>query len=96
MRSAVARSIGSHSRTTEVWVALQQRRVGVAGSEAPKELYMRSCRARNWDSAASSLAMFWPTVMSTMLPEEMLGGSRMDGNSICARGRQLSECQMEA
>lgn len=37
MRSAVASSMGSHSRTTEVWVALRQRRIGTDGSEAPKE-----------------------------------------------------------
>jgi hypothetical protein len=30
--------------------------------------------------------------MSTMLPDEMSGGSRMDGNSICARG-QPGECR---
>lgn len=38
MRSAVASWMGSHSRTTEVWVALRQRRMGVVGSEAPNEL----------------------------------------------------------
>ncbi len=81
-RSAVASWTGSHSRTTEVWVALRQRRTGVAGSESPKELKMRSCRARNLVSSVLSLVEFWATLMSTMLPEEMLGGRRMEGNSI--------------
>jgi hypothetical protein len=38
MRLAVARWMGSHSRTTEVCVALRHVRTGVAGSSAPKEL----------------------------------------------------------
>src|SRR5690348_11218910 len=46
---------------------------------------MWSWRARNERSAAASLVAFWETAMSTMLPEEMLGGSRMDGNSIYSR-----------
>jgi hypothetical protein len=29
-----------------------------------------------------------PTSMSTMLPDEMSGGSRMDGNSICVGGHK--------
>lgn len=82
MRSAVASSMGSHSRTTEVWVAFRQRRTGAVGSEAPKELKMRSWRARKLCSWASSLPQLRETAMSTMLPEVMLGGSRMDGNSI--------------
>ena len=32
---AVAREMGSHSRTTEVWVALRQRRMGVLGECRP-------------------------------------------------------------
>lgn len=43
---------------------------------------MRSCRARNFCSSADSLVVFCETLMSTMLPDEMLGGSRIDGNSI--------------
>lgn len=50
---------------------------------------MRSCRARNRCSSAVSLLVFCETVMSTMLPDEMLGGRRMEGNSIWARTRQL-------
>jgi hypothetical protein len=38
MMSAVASSIGSHSRTTDVWVAFRQRRTGADGSDSPKEL----------------------------------------------------------
>lgn len=82
IKSAVASSMGSHSRTTEVWVALRQLRTGVTGSEAPKALKMRSWSALNFCSSADSLAVFWATVMSTMLPDEMLGGRRMEGNSI--------------
>jgi len=37
MTSAVANSMGSHSSTTEVWVAFRQRRTGAAGSASPKE-----------------------------------------------------------
>lgn len=74
--------MGSHSRTTDVWVALRQRRTGAAGSDSPKEEKMESWRAVKavWDF--SSEAKLRATVMSTMLPEEMLGGSRMEGNSI--------------
>ena len=38
MQSAVASSIGSHSSTTEVWVAFLQRRTGERGSDSPKEV----------------------------------------------------------
>jgi hypothetical protein len=38
MMSAVASSIGSHSRTTDVCVAFRQRRIGAEGSDSPKEL----------------------------------------------------------
>ena len=44
---------------------------------------MESCRARK---AAWDLDSDWrlrETVMSTILPEEMLGGRRIEGNSIC-------------
>lgn len=34
-RDAVARSIGSHSRTREVWVALRRRRTGGVGVLMP-------------------------------------------------------------
>ena len=34
-RSAVASCIGSHSKTTEVWVALRQRRTGAEGEVLP-------------------------------------------------------------
>ena len=37
-RSAVARSMGSHSKTTEVWVALRQRSTGGEGDCWPKVL----------------------------------------------------------
>ena len=67
-------------------MALRQRSTGVAGSPAPKEAYIWSCRAANRLSASASELWLRATVMSTMEPEAMLGGSRIDGNSICGRG----------
>lgn len=67
-------------------MALRQRSTGVAGSPAPKEAYIWSCSAANRLSASASELWLRATVMSTMEPEAMLGGSRMDGNSICGRG----------
>lgn len=43
---------------------------------------MLSWRARKADWDFCSEMKFRDTVMSTMLPEEMLGGRRMEGNSI--------------
>lgn len=80
--SAVARSIGSHSSTTDVCVALRQRRTGAEGSNLPKEAYTASCRAMKEACDSFSESKLRETVMSTMLPEEILGGRRMDGNSI--------------
>lgn len=74
--------MGSHSRTTLVWVALRQRRLGALGSAAPRALKILSWRARKARSASSSEATLRATVTSTMEPEEMSGGRRMDGNSI--------------
>jgi len=78
-----ARTIESHSRTTEVWVALRQRRTGGEGEEEPNS--ERSC---DWSDvkalvARSSAVKLRATLTSTMLPEVMSGGRRMDGNSIC-------------
>jgi hypothetical protein len=53
------------------------------GSDAPKELKMASWRATKEDWDFCSEPKLRDTVMSTMLPEEMLGGRRMEGNSIC-------------
>lgn len=55
----------------------------MTGSAAPNALNMRSCRAANRLSAADSAASLRATVMSTMEPEAMLGGRRIEGNSIC-------------
>lgn len=77
-------------------MALRQRRLGVTGCEAPKALKMRSCSARNLASAAASLEVFCETAMSTMLPEEMLGGRRMEGNSIWESQRGGSNSHMLA
>jgi hypothetical protein len=82
MQSAVASSIGSHSRTTEVCVAFLQRKTGGVGSASPNEAKIASWRARKavWDFCSE--LKFRDTVISTILPEEMFGGRRMDGNSI--------------
>lgn len=45
---------------------------------------MASCRAMKAFWAFCSELKFRDTVMSTMLPEEMLGGRRIEGNSICS------------
>lgn len=82
MMSAVARLMRSHSRTTDVWVALRQRRTGSVGFEVPKEAWILSWRAANRLSDSASASLFLATVMSTMEPDTMLGGSRMEGNSI--------------
>ena len=81
--SAVACSIGSHSSTTEVCVAFRHRRTGGAGSDSPNEEKIESWRAVKaaWDFCSE--AKLRETVMSTMLPEEILGGRRIEGNSIC-------------
>lgn len=80
--SAVAMSIGSHSRTTDVCVALRQRRMGGEGSRSPKVRRMLDCSAWNLAAAADSVSALRVTSMSTMLPEEMSGGRRIEGNSI--------------
>ena len=74
--------MGSHSRTTDVWVALRQRRTGGEGEEMPKVVRMEFCNAEKDFCAEASEAVFRATVISTMLPEEIEGGRRMDGNSI--------------
>ena len=82
MRFAVASSTGFHSRTTLVCVALRHRREGVDGSAAPKHAYIWSCNARKERSVAASEVLLRATVMSTIEPDEMSGGRRMEGNSI--------------
>lgn len=85
MISAVATSIWSHSSTTDVCVAFLQRRTGAVGSDAPKELKIASWRAMNEDCDFCSEVKLRETVISTMLPEEMFGGRRIEGNSICGQ-----------
>ena len=74
--------MGSHSRTTDVWVALRQRRTGGEGEEMPKVVRMEFWSAEKDFWAAASEARLRATVISTILPEEIEGGRRMDGNSI--------------
>lgn len=81
----MAISIGSHSRTTDVCVALRQRRMGAEGSRWPKVRRIFDCRAWNLAAASDSFSALRVTSMSTILPEEMSGGSRIEGNSICVR-----------
>jgi hypothetical protein len=66
-----------------VCVALRQRRTGADGEREPKVLKMSDCSAANFCSAISSACWLRETLMSTMLPEWMSGGRRMEGNSIC-------------
>lgn len=63
-------------------MAFLQRRTGARGSASPNEENMESWRARKaaWDFCSE--AKFLETVMSTMLPEEIFGGRRIEGNSI--------------
>jgi hypothetical protein len=64
-------------------VAFLQRRIGALGSDAPKELKIAFWRAVNEDWDFCSETKLRATVISTMLPEEIFGGRRMEGNSIC-------------
>lgn len=80
--SAVASSIGSHSRTREVCVALRQRSMGAVGEFRPNVWRIVVCRLVNAFWAADSEERLRETVISTMEPEDMSGGRRMDGNSI--------------
>lgn len=54
LRLAVARTIGSHSKTTDVWVALRQRRRGVCGEAVPKVDKMEDWREANAEAASFS------------------------------------------
>ena len=90
-KSAVASSMGSHSRTTDVWVALRQRRTGAEGEVMPKVVRMEFWRAEKDFWAEASEAMLRETVISTMLPEEIEGGRRIDGNSIWMDQSQLHD-----
>ena len=59
------------------------RRSGASGEARPyfwRIVDWRDVKAA-WDF--SSAVWFWATVMSTIEPEVMLGGRRMEGNSIC-------------
>lgn len=73
-------------------MALRQRRTGTEGCEAPKAPKIWSWSAEKRDSAADSDLVLRATVMSTMEPEAMLGGRRMEGNSIYIdKSRSASE-----
>ena len=53
--------------------------------ESPNELKIESCSAMKEACDFCSEAKLRETVISTMLPEDILGGRRMDGNSIYRR-----------
>ena len=82
--------MGSHSRTTDVWVALRQRRTGGIGEEMPKVVRTEFWRAEKDFWAEASEAVLRATVMSTILPEEIEEGRRIDGNSIWMDQSQLN------
>ena len=63
-------------------MALRQRRTGGKGEATPKVVRMEFCKAAKDFCEAASEAVLRATVMSTMLPEEIEGGRRMEGNSI--------------
>ena len=81
-KSAVASSMGSHSRTTDVCVAFRQRSTGAEGEEDPYLSKMEDWRVSKPSCSARSEVVLRLTVMSTMEPDEMDEGRRMDGNSI--------------
>jgi hypothetical protein len=83
--SAVASSMASHSKTTDVCVALRQRRTGGVGECTPKVWKMVDWRA--WKAFCAEFSDEWlrDTVMSTMEPEDMSEGRRIEGNSIWRR-----------
>jgi hypothetical protein len=74
--------MGSHSRTTEVWVALRQRRTGAVGEADPNCERRSDWRREKCASEASSAARSRATEIVTMEPEWMSGGRRIEGNSI--------------
>lgn len=80
----MARSIGSHSRTSEVCVAFRKRRTGGDGALTPYVFKIRFWRDWKADALAASAAWLRETVISTILPELILLGRRTEGNSICA------------
>lgn len=75
--------MGSHSSTTEVWVAFRQRRAGGKGERWPYVVKISSCNLANASRDAFSELRFRDTLMSTIEPEDILGGKRIEGNSIC-------------
>jgi hypothetical protein len=82
LRVDVASWIGSHSRTREVCVAPLRRRFGGEGDWRPYVLRIRAWRSANAACDFFSASEFSETVMSTMEPEVMEAGSRIEGNSI--------------
>lgn len=64
-------------------MALRQRRTGGEGEATPKVVKMELCSAAKDFWEAASEVVLRATVMSTILPEEIDGGRRMEGNSIC-------------
>lgn len=64
-------------------MAFRQRRTGGDGERWPYVLKISSCSLANASWDAFSELRFRDTLISTIEPEEMFGGKRMDGNSIC-------------
>jgi hypothetical protein len=74
--------MGSHSSTTAVCVAFLHRRTGGEGAREPKEERIVDWRLANAAEVLSSVTWLRATVMSTMDPDTMSGGRRIEGNSI--------------
>jgi hypothetical protein len=56
---------------------------------------MASWRARKADWDFCSETRLRATVMSTILPDEMFGGRRIEGNSICIVHQFIFMCKVE-
>jgi hypothetical protein len=65
-------------------VALRQRRAGAEGVLWPNVRKMSDWSSWKAFAASFSALTLRATSMSTILPDEISGGRRMEGNSICA------------
>ncbi len=70
-------------------MAFRQRKTGGEGERWPYVLKISSWSLANapWD--ASSELRFRDTLISTIEPEEMFGGKRIEGNSICSLNEHI-------
>lgn len=81
-RVVVASCMGSHSSTMVLCVALRSLNSGVAGVRRPYVLRICDWSDSNAACDFCSASKFCATVMSTIEPEVIEGGRRIEGNSI--------------